>query len=272
MKKMTLLGASALLVAGMLQAESIAREAAKDQPDKPTIRRGANHLIFPVETPLQRLLVRRGNAKVFVVVNGTGCYNKGEFDPAVIDALRRDLGQSASAGDTVQFSIFFGANSGGLDPEPLKQALGRLADDLGLQSAPAEMEWRNDFVTWKQKLAQMDEGLPAGARGDETGIGDDETMVYPVRTHLSRYLTGADAYVQLKGSLSGDSEKGKTSVATIRSSVSRLHVARKKRISFHFYTLPEMNDAERRQFMKDLEGFTRSLGFENFLLTVGGHP
>ena len=91
-----------------------------------------------------------------------------------------------------------------------------------------------------------------------------------MRTHLSRYLTGADAYVELRGSLYGDAENGQGAIETIRTSVAKLRFTRKKRISFHFYVMLPMDEAAHRQLMKTLESFSRSLGFENFILTVGG--
>jgi hypothetical protein len=271
MSTVTTLGLSTpILLAAMAFGNPVAQEPKGGGPAGPDVRRGANHLVFPVRTPLQRLLVRGKDAKILVVVNGTGCYDEGEIDSAAIGALRRDLGRSARAGDAVQFRIFFEGNSRGLDTGPLERALAGLAGDLGLRSPPAGFEWTNEPVTWKQKLTQIDEGRPPGARGEEAGIGDGETVVYPVRTELSRYLTGADVYVDLKGSLAGDPEKGKAAVATIRSSVTKLGVPRKKRICFHFYAAPEMSDAEHRGFFRDLEAFSKSLGFENFVLTVGG--
>ena len=165
MKTILPLGVFALLASALMaDARLAAQEPAKEKAAGPSVVRGDNHLIFRVETPLQRLLMRRRVPAVFVAVNGSGCYDKKEFNPEVLEALRRDLGRSAAAGDAVQFSIFFGEGSGGLDPGPLKQALGRMADGLGLKADPAAMEWRNDTITWKQKLAQMDEGLPAAGR------------------------------------------------------------------------------------------------------------
>jgi hypothetical protein len=268
MKFILSLGALALLApAPMAAGQGPARQKAA----RPDVTRGENHVIFRVKTPLQRLLTRQGVPSLFVAVNGAGCYDKKEFAPATLEALRRDLSRTTSAGDVVRFSIFFGEGSDGLDPKPLQEALGNLAGELALVADPNRMEMRNDNLSWKQKLAQMDEGLPAaGAPGDEEGDGDGETTVYPVRTHLSRYLTGADAYIELRGSSHGDARSGMDAPETIRTSVAKLKFARKKRISFHFYTLPTMDSNERRRLMKTLETFTRSLGFENFLLSVGG--
>ena len=101
------------------------------------------------------------------------------------------------------------------------------------------------------------------------GIGDDGVMVYAVQTHLSRYLTGADAYIDLKASLGGNSEQGKAVVETIRSVVSKLQFHQKKRLGFHFYAIPELDEAKRQELMEQLKTFTKALGFENFVLSIG---
>jgi hypothetical protein len=241
----------------------------KVKAKRPSVVRGVKYLIFPVETPLQRLLIKRQDTKVFVAVDASDLHED-ELPRDVMESLDRDLRRFASQGDGVKFSVFFGRDSGrGNEPRRLFETLSELAREAGLPAQARDQEWHNDSGTWKDKIAQMDRGLPAQAEGEETGMGDDGAMVYPVQTHLSRYLTGADAYIDLKGSLGGNSEQGKAVVETIRLAVSKLRVHQKKRISFHFYAIPELDDANRRELMEELKTFSKALGFENFVLSVG---
>jgi hypothetical protein len=135
------------LVTGMASFGHGGQEPTKGEARKPLVVRGANHLIFPVETPLQRLLSRRHDAKVFVVINGANASQKSEVEQIILEPLRHDLSQVAAPGDSVQFSILFGKDSKERDPLPMKKALNGLVNDLQLQSDPADDEWGSDPLT-----------------------------------------------------------------------------------------------------------------------------
>jgi hypothetical protein len=268
MRRLALLAICASLLALVMAPISQGgQETAKAK--RLSVVRGAKYLIFPVETPLQRLLIKRQDTKILVAVDASELYED-KLPKDVMKALDRDLRRFANQGDGVKFSVFFGRDSGrGNEPRHLFEMLSELAREAGLPAQARDQEWHNDSGTWKDKIAQMDRGLPAQAEGEETGMGDVGAMVYPVQTHLSRYLTGADAYIDLKGSLGGSSEQGKAVVETIRSAVSKLRVHQKKRINFHFYAIPELDDANRRELMEEFKTFSKALGFENFVLSVG---
>jgi hypothetical protein len=204
-----------------------------------------------------------------VVINGANASQKSEVEQTILEPLRHGLSQAAAPGDIVQFSILFGKDSKERDPLPMKKALNGLVNDLQLQSDPADDEWGSDPLTWKEKVAQIDEDLPVDARGDEAGLGDDLVMVYPVCTHLGRYLTGADAYIDFTAVLTGDAEKDKAVLDTIRSSASKLKFARKKQINFRFHRPAQMADGDNKKLMRELEAFTKSLGFQKFGWTLG---
>lgn len=270
MRGLTLLAICVIsLVMGMASFGHAGQEPAKGEARKPSVVRGANHLIFPVETPLQRLLCRRHDAKVFVAINGANASEKSEIEQTILEPLRHDLSQVAAPGDIVQFSILFGKDSKERDPTPMKKALNGLVNDLQLQSDPADDEWGSAPLTWKEKVAQIDEDLPADAHGDEAGLGGDTVMVYPVCTHLGRYLTGADAYVDFTTELTGDSDKDKAVLDKICSSAAKLKFARKKRIDFRFHHPAQMAGGDDKKLMRELEAFTKSLGFQKFGWTLG---
>jgi hypothetical protein len=260
----------ALLVSGR---DLIAQEPGKSNPveAKKAEWRGANYLIFPVKTPLQRLLVRHLKAKLFVAVNGSDADQDGKLDQETLKSLHRDLDQWGSKGDIVQFNIFFGSGSGRInEPKSMFQALSELSLDVGLQFNPADGVWENDPGSWKEKVARMEEGFPPQFRGDEAAVGDDDVTVYPVQTHLSRYLTMADAYVDLREPLTGDPAKDKAVLDMIQVNVGKLRLIRKKTIGFHFYTAaPRVEYAGSQRLMDNLKTFTKSLGFEKFSLRVG---
>jgi hypothetical protein len=259
-KKAALLGVCTLLaISGIVRIELVAGQPAKGEPDEPSVRRGVDYLVFPVKTELQRLLVHRQDAKVFVALNGTGLRSEDDVDETVLKAIRADLGRIASKGDAVQFSIFFGKSSGGFNPRAMREALRNLALDLGLEALAREVEWRNDVVTWKDRLATIEEGLPDMPGAEEAGIGDSAAKTYPVRTRLSRYLTqGADCVVDILKPLAGDGDEETCEV--IRSSVSKLAILRKMHISFRVHSPPDGNGA-RDQIMGELKRLAESLGF-----------
>ncbi len=273
MKRTRMVANSALLlVAALVGVELVAQEPGESiaADARKAERRGANYLIFPVETPLQHLLVRHLKAKLFVAVNGSEAGQDGKLDQETLKSLRRDLDRWDSKGDVVQFNIFFGSGSGRIDePKPMLQALSELALDVGLQFNPADGVWENEVCTWKEKVAKMEEGFPAQLKGDEVGLGNEEVMTYPVQTLLSRYLTGADAYVDFSEPLTGDADKDKAVLELIRVNVPKLRLIRKKTIAYRFYTAPRLDDAGNQRLKNVLKTFTRSLGFENFSLSVG---
>ena len=162
-----------------------------------TVVRGDRFVIFPVETPLQRLLIDRAAVRLLVSIDGRGCYPDGEFDAKALDGLRREFGRAVRQGDGVQFNIFVGTGQARLETPQLEAMLMTLAADLGLPKNRVSISWTHDVVTWERKTDGLDKGLRPVDRGDESGIGDDDVMIYPVRTELSRYLTGADLYVDL---------------------------------------------------------------------------
>jgi hypothetical protein len=266
MKNAALIGLFTLLaVAGTVRIDLVAQEPAKAEPQVPSVRRGVDYLIVPIQTEVQRLLlVRRQDAKFFVALNGAGLRDEDGADQALLEAVRRDLGRTAAKGDAVLFSIFFGDSPERFDPVRLKETLAGIAADLGLKADPSEVEWRNDNDTWQERVATMEEGLPAQPAGEEAGIGDRSVKAYPVRTLLSRYLTGGgDCVVDILEPLAGDGDE--ETFGMIRSGVSELELVRKKQINFRIHTPPDgVNNAARDQIRAELIRLSKSLGFKGY--------
>ncbi len=132
------------------------------------------------------------------------------------------------------------------------------------------ISWTHDVVTWERKTDGLDEGLRPADRRDESGIGDDNVMIYPVRTELSRYLTGADLYVDLRASAARDEERGKTAVKTIRRNVPGLEIEHKGTINFRLHLPAGANGVDDLAIQRELQTFAKALGFEKSSLTIGG--
>ena len=235
-----------------------------------TVVRGDRFVIFPVETPLQRLLINPAAVCLLVSIDGRGCYPDGEFDAKSLDGLRREFGRALRQGDIVQFNIFVGTGQARLETPQLEAMLRTLAADLGLPKNRVSISWTHDVVTWERKTHGLDEGLRPADRRDESGIGDDNVMIYPVRTELSRYLTGADLYVDLRASAARDEERGKAAVETIRRNVPGLEIEHKGTINFRLHLPAGANGVDDLPIQRELQTFAKALGFEKSSLTIGG--
>ncbi len=255
------------LVCCMAGVDLMAQEHAKTKAagSRPFERHGANYEIFQVETPLQHLLVYHLKARLFVAVNGSGVRPGGNFDQALLDALHRDLDQWESKGDVVQFNIFFGENSGRMEGvNMLFKTLGDLALDVGLQSDPAHGVWENSFRSWRAQVDSIESDVTARGNGSEVGLGDDRAMVYSVQTKLSRYLTGADAFVDFNQRLRGDATTDEAVLEVVRDKVAKLNLTRKRVLGIRMHGPPN------ELVNQHLKVFAKSLGFERSVVTVGG--
>jgi hypothetical protein len=250
-----------VLVCPGLMAQDKAKT--KEEGPRPQERRGANYLIFPVETPLQHLLVYHLKAKTFVAVNGSGVPQGWRFNQGLLDSLHRDLDHRETKGDVVQFNIFFGENSGRLEGvKKLFADLSEVALDVGLEFDPANGVTQNSFMTWKEEIAAIDRDFPTGSTGDEIGLGDDKVMIYPVQTRLSRYLTGADAYVDFIDPLNGDPNADKPVLDMIRGNVAKLKLTRKRLLAFRLHA------SGYQGLNQDLKALAKSLGFDGVSVTI----
>jgi hypothetical protein len=87
---------------------------------------------------------------------------------------------------------------------------------------------------------------------------------------LSRYLTGADLYVDLRASAVRDEGRGKGAVETIRRKVSGLEIEHKGTINFRLHLPAGADGVNDLPIQRELQTFAKALGFEKSSLTVGG--
>jgi len=120
-------------------------------------------------------------------------------------------------------------------------------------------------ITWADHIATFT-GKPRQPAGDEPASANELVKVYPVRTELSRCLTGnADCAVVIVPSL--DKEQG-VIPPKVREAASKLmaqlKLQHKKQVSFYLGHVP---DADRQQLLDDLSKLATAMGFETRSVT-----
>ena len=248
------LGALVLLAAFTIPgADILGQGPAKDKPAAPAFVRGEHHLIFRVETELQRLLIRPLDARIVVVIDAERIREPDGVDEALVETVRRDLAGFARRGEPVHFILCFGKDALPIDPRGMKAALARAADALDLAYYPDHMSSTFDSKTWRERVASVGD-VPVTPDRDESGVGDESFKVYPVRTPLGRYLTrGSDCVLDLP---SGVPEANQVATLdAIRAEVSKLRLGEKRRLLVRFYNPPPKDPT------KDSDRLAKGLGF-----------
>ncbi len=252
------IGAIALLAALTVpRADVLAQEPAKDKPVEPAFVRGEHHLIFRVETELQRLLIRPLDAKIVVVIDGEGIRKPDDVDEGpLVETIRRDLAGFARRGEAVHFILFFGNGAAPIDPRGMKAALARTADALDLAYYPTRMSATFSGKTWREDVASLDD-LPATHDRAEPGVGEESFKVYPVRTPLGRYLAGGnDCVLDLPSGLA-EADRAST-LDAIGANVSKLRLGKKRGLLVRFHEPPPKDPTG------DADRLAKGLGFKYF--------
>ena len=228
------LGAIALLAAFTVpRADVLAQEPAKDKPAEPAFVRGEHHLIFRVETELQRLLIRPLDAKIVVVIDAERIRQPDDVEEARVETIRRDLASFARRGEAVHFILFFGKGAAPIDPRGMKAALARTADALDLAYHPGRVSATFSGKTWREDVASVDD-LPGTPDRDEPGVGERPFKVYPVRTPLGRYLAGGnDCVLDLPAGLA-EADRA-AALDAIGADVSKLRLGKKRGLLVRLY-------------------------------------
>ncbi len=131
-------------------------------------------------------------------------------------------------------------------------------------------EWRNDEVTWKARIAHVDDKVIDPPGETEAGTGNETVRVYPVRTALSRFLMGDSdgVVVDFLKPVSPDLPEIATAVTT---SISNLKVGTKDHINFlvpHDSFPPRVPDfVAHDRWFQDWDRLARSLGFQRSSVT-----
>jgi RNA polymerase sigma factor (sigma-70 family) len=159
--------------------------------------------IAPVTTDLQRLLLPGENQKwaAVVFVDGTGLF----LEPKVLDLDALNLKGIRTALKTYrpapERAVYFLTNyRQGNELHRDGTELLRLGlDGLGRQAGFGQVTSydRVGFDNWDEWVAPLKD--ERGADAEEAAVGDDRVRAYPVRTPLSRVLTGsADGVIKMR--------------------------------------------------------------------------
>jgi hypothetical protein len=157
-----------------------------------------NHLVFPVRTDLQRVLFTLGrgaDAKAAVFINGNGILTNSMVDAKALDldGLKEELKPYSDSKGTVWINLRYGSRYDSNAGRVLALALDAFGRRAGFRDSVVT---QSAYVNWDETIAAVNQ--KAGPDADEPPVGNDLVKVYPVRTILSRYLTGnADCVVDI---------------------------------------------------------------------------
>jgi hypothetical protein len=267
MKKFAPFGVAGVLVlAGMVRINLNAQESVDGPPTGSKQPRGEHHRVVPVQTELQRLILGK-DSSVFVTLDLAGVVKDAEPDQAALLSIRRDLAGAGARNGIVCFRIFHAKTADSHENKRLHDALRRLAQAEGFHGANVDEEWRNDALTWRERIAALD-GAPHGLPGgDEPGLGNKTVRIYAVRTPLSRYIfEGSDCVVDCL--VTPDQEVEDRIRVAIKAMTGKLDLVRRQEILFR---VPFDDVAERsRARLERLDRLAKSLGFQRSKVTYGG--
>ncbi|MHC4401410.1 MAG: M56 family metallopeptidase, partial [Planctomycetota bacterium] len=192
------------------QKEAAPAAAAAPQTDASSDEKkpgSGNFLVVPITSNLQRAAgPEYAEAKVFVLINGMALFNEDNtvLNLAAFDdrGLKEAMQGYLRAG--VRGTAIFRVCSGPLLPSPehvqwgasgvfhifLKNRAGGWFRDFEVEIVHHHhWKYAND---WQSLVADLAKPPSEEAIQAESGVGDDQVKVYPVRTPLSRYLYGHD--------------------------------------------------------------------------------
>jgi hypothetical protein len=258
--------AGALVLAGMINIDLAAQVSADGRPMGSDPPRGEHHRVLPVQTELQRLILGK-DVSVFVTLNLTGVVKDAKPDEAGLRSIRRDLAGAVARDGIVYFRIFHDKTADSHENKRLRDALRGLAQAEGFRGSKVDEEWRNDALTWRERITALNGGPPGLPGGDEPGLGNKTVRIYPVRTPLSRYLfEGSDCVVDC---LAAPDEEVEDRVrVAIKAMTGKLDLVRRQEILFR---VPFDVVAERsRVRLERLDALAKSLGFQRSRVAYGG--
>ncbi len=244
------------MAVAMAGADVLAQEPSKEKPAGPAFVRGEHHLVFRVETELQRLLIRPLDAKIVVVIDGEGIRKPDDVDEPLVETIRRDLASFAKRGEAVHFILFFGNGLPPIDPRGMKTALAHTADALNLAYYPSRISSAFAQNTWREHVAPVGD-RPVTPDRDEPGVGGGTYRVYPVRTPLGRYLAGGnDCVLDLPSGVAEENQAA--TLDAIRADLAKLGLVKKRGLLVRFYNPPPKDPANVS------DRLAKGLGFEDF--------
>jgi hypothetical protein len=265
MKRIALFGVSGVLViAGMIRFDLVAQEAAERRPKGVKPPGVEHHLVLPVQTELQRLILGK-DVSVFVTLDLMGVVKDGSLNQSALGSIHRDLAGAGARNGIVYFRIFHDKTSDPNQNQRLHDALRGLARAEGFRDAKVDEELRNDDLTWRERITTLDGGRPGSPRGDEAGLGNNAVRIYPVRTPLSRYLfEGSDCVVDCLAA--PDLEVEDRVRVTIKATLPKLDLKRKQQIHFRV-PAAKVEEHSRVPLQERLHLLAKSLGFQRSMVS-----
>jgi RNA polymerase sigma factor (sigma-70 family) len=248
---------------------------AKPQVSQPKIVIGDNYLVFPVTTELQRFM-HGGRTGARVFVDGPSIVRSdGTLDAKALDfrKLREALKPYDRKGDVI-FMACYGnpafpdGNESTDASNVLRWALEGFARQEGFASAKGYDLRHNDRYDWKAQVVSASKVASASKDDvdvEEPSSGNKLVKVFPVRTAISRELTGADCVVEILPP-SDKWENGELSQEiqdAIQLYVDKLKLPRKGNIHFQIYGRTPENEVGLRFVQITAPALAKSLGFEN---------
>lgn len=164
----------------------------------PTKETTPNFLMLPITTDLQRHLVVFGpgkeaaNGKAFVLLNGMSVIAPdGKLDEASLrlNELRKGLEpyRDPDAG-IVYFMVYYDSSQPAEgSKELLMWALQGFGRNIGFKNSIVSNSYQGEDYEWTRIIQPASSNTD---EGDEAMSGDDRVRAYPVRTRLSRILSG----------------------------------------------------------------------------------
>ena len=147
MKRIALFGVSGVLViAGMIRFDTVAQEAAERLPKGSEPPGAEHHLVLPVRTELQRLILGK-DVSMFVTLDLMGVVKDGSPDQSALRSIRRDLAGAGARDGIVHFRVFHDKTTGSHENKRLHDALRGLARAEGFRGAKIDEELRNDDLS-----------------------------------------------------------------------------------------------------------------------------
>ena len=95
---------------------------------------------------------------MFVSLDLTGVVKDSEPDQAALRSIRHDLAEGGTRDGIVYFRIFHDKTADSHENKRLHDALRALAQAEGFRGAKVDEEWRNDALTWRERIAALDGG------------------------------------------------------------------------------------------------------------------
>jgi RNA polymerase sigma factor (sigma-70 family) len=243
--------------------DEVSVAAREDKPEKPP-----TYIIRLVKTDLQRELAPM-RTDVFVLVDATPALADGKIVKSKLnlDEMRKALKQYMKADAKLHVTLFFDR----LDQderdnrELLRLAMIGFGHWIGFSKVTAWETFTQGKQGWEETTAPFT-STKAEPEGEERVTSNKLAKAYPVRSALSRHLTGgADCAVLILPSLA---KEGGTIPQKVRDGVSdavgKLKLTHKKRVSF---IVSFVGGKEQQMLLDALDRFAKDLGFEQSVVT-----